>query len=121
MHYERFRKHGETGPGLRLRASNGSGGTSRRWGYRKLWIDGKLRPEHRVIMEGLLGRPLLPTETVHHVNGDRTDNRTNGPLVNFRSGNLELWAHGQPAGQRVRDRVDYAVQILEKYRPELLA
>lgn len=61
---------------------------------------------HRLLMAERLGRPLRPGETVHHRNGNRTDNTP---------GNLELWLKPQPGGQRVVDKLAWARWILEQY------
>lgn len=70
------------------------------------YAPGKTMLEHRYVMEQELGRKLYGDENVHHINGDRTDNNIE---------NLELWSSMQPTGQRVKDKVDWAKKILERY------
>jgi len=64
------------------------------------------RLEHRIIYEQHYGIKLLPHQNVHHINGNRTDNRIE---------NLELWDTSQPSGQRVEDKIKYFFYLVIEY------
>lgn len=76
--------------------------TKTRWAERK-----GVQRKCRYVMEQFLGRKLTSQESVHHQNGIKTDDRIE---------NLELWASNHPAGQRVSDKIAWAIQLLEMYK-----
>lgn len=92
-----WRKHKKSGYVVRSRVFEGSQ---------------VFQSQHRVVFETILGRPLLTGEEVHHKSGQRDDNRPE---------NLELWSTRQPKGQRVDDKVQFALETLRLYRPEALS
>ena len=111
-HYARVRRYGDVMVAKPIKeiAPPGSGWVDNN-GYKRLTINGATVLEHRWVMEQHLGRALWSDENVHHINGDRQDNRLE---------NLELWSTSQPSGQRVADKVAWAREILARYDGEVI-
>ena len=111
MHYKRVKLYGD--PFARPKGNKGVRQTYRyvpALGHPNADSKGYIA-EHRLVMSQHLGRPLTEKENVHHKNGDRMDNRIE---------NLELWETSQPRGQKVEDKIEYAIEILKQYAPHFI-
>lgn len=66
--------------------------------------------EHRLVMSNHLKRELIKGENIHHKDGDRSNNNVS---------NLELWDSTQPSGQRVKDKIKWAINFLQRHDIEI--
>lgn len=91
-------------------------------GYVKIWEPAHARyakasgwvAEHRVVMEQILDRPLAAGEHVHHINGDKTDNRPENLAIMSPGDHSSLTGYERAAKERARRE---AMETeLERYR-----
>jgi len=71
-------------------------------GYHVLLQNGRYVGVHRSIAERVLGRPLKHGEVVHHLNGDKKDNRNANLLIC--SNSYHQWLHAEMSLRYARER-----------------
>ena len=96
LHWRRWRKYGD--PEKRLRAPAGSGSINA-FGYRVRWRKGKLCQEHRLVWESIHG-PIPSGYHIHHLNGDRLDNRVENLEIMSASAHGKLHSPSPYANER---------------------
>lgn len=82
------------------------------WGYKYIFKidhpyanDGKYVAEHRLIMEEKMGRYLEPNEIVHHINGNKSDNRVENLVVISRQEHGRIHNTGKPCSEATRLKI----------------
>lgn len=87
-------------------------------GYRKVWCKGHPRAdgnnlvyEHILVMEKHLGRQIMMPEVIHHINGNKHDNRLeNLQLLNV-SKHMSLERKGKPLSEKHKRNIGLARKI----------
>lgn len=65
------------------------GHISKSTGYKYIKVNGKQIEEHRLVMMQHIGRKLLTDEVVHHINGNKLDNRIDNLIILTKSQHLK--------------------------------
>ena len=82
------------------------GGHLNRQGYVIISDKGMQIKRSRYVMQQEIGRKLESHEQVHHKNGNRSDDTIE---------NLELWSISHPTGQKIDDKINWAIEFLNNY------
>lgn len=76
--------------GVGPRAGAWKGGTVNHSGYKMIFVNGKYKFEHRIVIESMIGRNLSPDERVHHIDGNKLNNSPSNLAIMSKSEHSKL-------------------------------
>lgn len=78
--------------------------------YKAIKVNGVKHDEHRYVMEQYLGRKLGPNEVVHHINGDKRDNRVENLEIRPRDAHSREHMTGRKLSPETRAKITDVVR-----------
>lgn len=81
---------------------------STKWGYKYITVNGVKILEHRHVVECFLCRKLTSSEIVHHINGDKKDNRIDNLDVLTTEEHMRLHLSGVKKSEETRLKMSIA-------------
>lgn len=73
--------------------------------YKAIKVNGVKHDEHRYLMEQFIGRKLSSNEVVHHINGNKRDNRLENLVIIPRKQHSLMHRKGKPLSDVSKDKI----------------